>query len=212
MTNIDQFVQDYKHILSKAAVRELAIMNALSHEVRADGVSFSNHPKDPGGATNYGISLRFLRKQESGVDSDGFAYGDYDRDGDIDADDIRALTVDQAGELYVTHFWKPHKIDKLPARLAIKIFDMAVNMGPRRAIRLLQKALNRAGFRVAVDGVIGPETLGVLNPGPTDQDADRVLDVLAATRDVTSAFYEHLAEARPELKVFLKGWLKRALS
>lgn len=50
---------------------------------------------DPGGATKYGVSLRFLRSE--GYDIDG--------DGDVDVDDVKAVTKAKARELFRKHFW-----------------------------------------------------------------------------------------------------------
>ncbi len=107
---------------------------------------YVDHPDDPGGATNWGISLRFLKNL--------FGRGDLDRDGDIDASDIRAMTREDAMEFYHEEFWFPAKLDRLPLFLAISIFDAAVNQGRGRAIKWLQEILG-----VKADGVIGPVTL-----------------------------------------------------
>ena len=69
---------------------ESAVEKVLKHEG-----GYVDHANDPGGATNYGISLRFV-KQSTGIDLD------VDGDGDIDADDIKAMTPEQAKEIYKT--------------------------------------------------------------------------------------------------------------
>lgn len=64
---------------------------------------YCNDPDDPGGATNYGISLRWLK-------SLGLNQGDIDRDGDIDASDIRALSKEQAAALFKEKFWDAYRL------------------------------------------------------------------------------------------------------
>ncbi|MEG2172314.1 MAG: glycosyl hydrolase 108 family protein, partial [Desulfovibrionaceae bacterium] len=106
----------------------------------------SDHPADPGGITKYGVSLRWLRElaqeecRKLARSCDGsnafdrkhahsLAGIDFDNDGDIDADDIRACTKAQAAQLFKKHFWDATKCAKLPIPLAIVLYDGAVNMG-----------------------------------------------------------------------------------
>lgn len=73
---------------------EAALATVLLHE----GLS-SQDPEDRGGATHYGISLRFLQsldKQE----------GDLNHDGTVDAEDIQSLSLEEATQLYRTRFWE----------------------------------------------------------------------------------------------------------
>ncbi|MGB1026643.1 MAG: glycoside hydrolase family 108 protein, partial [Rhodospirillaceae bacterium] len=162
---------------------------------------FVDHSSDPGGATNYGVSLRFLR-------SLGVALGDVDGDGDVDEHDIRALTKDKAAFLFRVKFWRPAKCSEVarssPA-LAIKLFDTAVNTGVRQAVRLLQRAINASGVNkpISVDGLIGPQTLGMVR----NLDPKRVLRALAREQE---AFYVELVANNSDLGVFLKGWRRRA--
>jgi lysozyme family protein len=122
----------------------------LSHEG-----GFVDHPDDPGGATKWGVSLRFLRAHAD-VDQDW----DLDFDGDLDADDIRLLTKGQAVEVFHDAFWR-EAYDVMPHELAEKVFDMAVNMGSVQAHRVFQRGLQSCGYFDAVvdDGIVGPITL-----------------------------------------------------
>lgn len=89
---------------------------------------------DPGGETKYGISKR--------------AHPDLD---------IKNLTVEQAATVYCYRYWHPVHGDDLPDSIALFTFDAAVQHGPSRARKMLQEALG-----VAVDGIIGPNTLGAV--------------------------------------------------
>src|SRR3990172_7239404 len=101
---------------------DLAIPVILEHEG-----GYANNVHDPGGVTKYGISFRFIKK----------LFIDIDLDGDIDADDIKGLKVDQAKDLYWTFFWYPGGFDRITEQeSATKIFDAAVNMGPKQANKL----------------------------------------------------------------------------
>lgn len=84
-----------------------------------------NHPADPGGITNYGVSLRWLR-------SLGHDLGDIDGDGDIDADDVRALTREQAAALFKARFWDDYGLGSLPQATATCQYDCAVIPGRAR--------------------------------------------------------------------------------
>lgn len=89
-----------------------------------------NDPADPGGHTKFGISRR--------------AYPN---------EDIAALTVERARELYRRDYWEKASCEALPAPVALGVFDMAVNAGPRIAIRCLQRAVGAPD-----DGTFGEHT------------------------------------------------------
>ena len=157
---------------------------------------FVNNPNDPGGATDFGVSLRFLRSV--GEDIDG--------DGDIDIDDIHALEFDDVEKLYKTHFWKPAKADKIRSELvAIKLFDMAVNMGVKQAWKLLQRACNALGTDLKDDGKAVPLTLAAV-----DSLHNKDFMVLTNVRREQDRFYARLVTNKPTLAEFQLGWRRRA--
>lgn len=110
---------------------EKAVKIILKHEG-----GYINHPSDPGGETNFGISKR--------------AYPDVD---------IANLTEEEAAEIYKRDYWDRVKGDELPYPIALCVFDTAVNSGVSRASRWLQETCN-----AYPDGIVGPNTIrNVLN-------------------------------------------------
>lgn len=114
---------------------------------------WSNHPKDPGRATMWGITLATYSswRQLQGL-------------GSATARQLANIAPSDVGRIYQDLYWRAAKCHLLPAGLALAVFDVAVNKGPGRAIRFLQLAL-----RVTSDGAFGPETLAALkrsDPGP----------------------------------------------
>lgn len=154
-----------------------AIPVILEHEG-----GFSDHPDDHGGATNYGISSR--------------AFPDVD---------VVNLTRDDAIELYWTEIWTPGHYDLLPVEIAVKTFDLGVNMGRHQAVCCLQRALRSCGSSVTVDGLIGPETAGVCN-------WTCHFTVLAALRSEAAGQYRVILARDPAQLPFTVGWLNRAYS
>ena len=166
---------------------------AIPHVLRHEG-GWVDDPDDPGGATNYGISLRFAKHE--GLDFDG--------DGDVDADDVRGLTQAQAGEVYRERFWDRYGYEAIrDQRVAAKVFDTCVNVGPVRAHRFLQRALCAVGQSVEVDGACGPKTIAATNA------ADPARLMVELIREQAN-FYRTLAELKPRLAKFLRGWMVRA--
>lgn len=154
---------------------------------------FVDDPVDRGGVTNFGISLRFLRSV--GVDIDG--------DGDIDAEDIRKITREQAKTLFVAHFWR---FDALVSQeLANKLFDVACNMGLASAVKLAQRALNGMGWNLAVDGQWGTKTATAANSVPAEA-------ILREIRALQATRYAEIAVADPTQKRFLLGWMRRTMA
>jgi lysozyme family protein len=163
---------------------------------------FADDPDDPGGATNFGISLRLAR--DLGVlDRASSLDLDLDRDGDVDAADIKALTRADAARLYYAVYWLNEGYYRLPLPVAYKIMDLAVNMGPAQAHRLTQRALRSCGFVLKEDGVLGEHTKGALVDCKPPE-------FLAALRSEAAGFYRLLAATRPAAAKYLPGWLARA--
>ena len=184
---------------------KLALATVLKHEG-----GFVDDPVDPGGATNFGISLRFLRAEIERSAELSLAEFDIDADGDLDAADMEGLTRDQAAELYRSAFWDRHKYGEISAAaIAIKVFDLAVNMGPRQAHKLLQRAIRAArGNPLADDGVLGPKTWGALISATLTPDDTHAL--LAALRSEAAGFYRALIAQKPRFVKYRGGWLSRA--
>ncbi|PVE25559.1 hypothetical protein DC522_04325 [Microvirga sp. KLBC 81] len=116
---------------------------------------FVQHPRDPGGATNFGITVQTLSRVR------GYA---------ASIDEVRHLTLEEAAAIYRHFYWDAVRADEVPRGLDLVLFDLAVNSGPDRAIMLLQKVLG-----VAVDGLIGPATI----------EAARNTDVIEVIRRLT---------------------------
>jgi len=156
---------------------------------------FVNDPKDPGGATKYGISLRFLKTIDP-------AMADLDEDGDIDVDDIFAMTMETARTFYMVRFYTPMGIGRYPAPLGAAMLDTGVNMGKAAAGRILQQALNQSGADLAVDGIVGPKTRTALAFFDT-------MDTLRAVLLVRVFAYAALCRKNRDLHRFFFGWVER---
>lgn len=154
---------------------------------------YCNDPGDPGGPTNFGICLRFLREQGKDV-------GDLDGDGDIDVQDIRMMTKEHARHIMKKAFWDKDIsiLDYEHPRCAWVCYDTAVNMGLSYAKKLLQQAIGG----LSVDGKWGPKTWAAIAKS-------RDLTVALCMLELRRGRYVYLAEHRQAFKAFLKGWLNR---
>ena len=156
----------------------------------------TDDPADPGGATQWGVSLRLL--QELGYDVDR-------RRRRRRRPTSAALTSREAVAMFRSEWWDRYDYGSLGTQLvAEKVFDLAVNMGPAQAHRLLQRAL-RASRR-------GESARG-RRARPADLDGGPAADpwaTRAALRSEAAGFYRLLAAQKPSLAVFLTGWLRRA--
>ena len=141
---------------------------------------FSNNPKDPGGATYRGITLR--------------AFEDYRRRPCTIAE-LKALTDQEVSDFYHQLYWPSVLGDALPSGVDLMLFDGAVNVGRGRSVTFLQQALKLDD----VDGVLGPDTL---KAALAVQDrAGLVADIAQARR----TFYRGLSS----YPTFGNGWIKR---
>ena len=155
------------------------------------GSKFTNDKDDPGGATKYGISLRFLK----GTGSDG----DIDNDGDIDIDDIKKLDETKSSKLYKEYFWDKMNLDLIDNELLkLHLFSHGVNAGNSVAVKILQKILG-----VTVDGKLGRTTAMVAN---AYSNQPKLVQGYASARKV---YYDNIVAKNAALKKYIKGWYNR---
>ena len=115
-------------------------------------------------------------------------------------EDIKNLTKKRAIEIYHRYYWIPSKASQLPDKLQETYFDMAVNMGTSRAVKILQQACNSRGCKLVVDGRIGPKTMKASKK--INKSRLQVYRIL---------YYTDLIRRRKSLMVFIVGWIRRAM-
>lgn len=155
-----------------------AVKIVLAHEG-----GYVNDPVDAGGETKYGISKRSYPKV-----------------------DIKNLTIEQAQDIYYRDFWLKGRYESFVFdALAAKVFDTAVNAGQMQAMKFLQRAANKFGAGLTVDGLIGPKTIEAINK----LDGQKLLDEY---REQQAKFYLDLIARKPSQVKYKNGWLRRAYS
>lgn len=100
---------------------------------------YVDHPADPGGATNMGVTIGRLSEV---------------RGRKVSKAEVKALTLAEAQEIYDRYYWRPVRGDDLPYGIDLTVFDYGVNSGPGRAAKELQRVVG-----AKVDGRIGGETV-----------------------------------------------------
>jgi len=173
---------------------------AFDKTIKHEG-GYNDIQGDNGGPTNFGVSLRFLSLlyKDCGI-------GDFDNDGDVDKDDIKKLTIENAKEIYFKAFWLKQKCDLInDDEIAAKLFDLSVNAGLMQAAKLIQRACNQFGKDLTEDGKLGPKSIIAINNINPDE-------LLIAYRYECVQFYLKLVEQTPSFSKFIKGWLRRAVS
>ena len=138
---------------------------SLALVLKAEG-GFVNHPRDPGGMTNLGVTRNVWRDWVNR---------------DVDEAEMRSLTPELVTPLYKARYWDACKCDDLPRGVDYAVFDSAVNMGSSRAAKLLQAALG-----VTADGAIGRATIAAATA------ADPV-ELLEAFSQGKEEFYKSLS-------------------
>ena len=143
---------------------------------------YVNDPDDPGGATKYGVTIHTMRRL--GLDLTG--------DGRVSSADVRRLSLAQAKEIFIQHYFHAPGISTLPEALHATVFDMQVNAGAN-AVKILQRLLVKMGFRIAVDGRIGPQTRAAALKAAKDA-PEHLADAYGIER---RNYYYALADRRP---------------
>ena len=119
---------------------------------------YVNHPKDPGGATNKGVTQK--------------VYDDYRRNRGLEPRSVRSITRAEIHDIYKFQYWDMVNADRLPAGLDYAVFDYAVNSGPNRAAKELQRLLRLN----QVDGQIGEGTLRAVNDAANEDEVKLIAD------------------------------------
>ena len=163
---------------------------------------FVNDPDDPGGATNFGITIGTMRRL--GIDMDG--------DSDIDIADVRKLDRATATRIILRHYFEAPGISRLPEVIQASVFDMYVNAGAH-AVKILQRLINQMRIDVKVDGVIGPLTAAAAQQAFAAA-PDHLVDAYGIAR---RNYYYALADTRPASRRYALrqdggkgGWILRA--
>ena len=163
---------------------------------------YVNDPDDPGGATNFGVTLGTLVRLGR----------DINRDGRIDQADVRRLSKGQAVDIFLAHYFDAPNLGALPVALQATVFDMYVNSGAN-AVKILQRLLGDMGLAVSVDGVVGPQTAEAAHRAMAVA-PDHLVDAYGIAR---RNYYFDIADRRVKSRKFARsraggkgGWIKRA--
>ncbi len=148
---------------------------------------YVNHPKDPGGETNLGVTKRVYEEWGG-------------------TKDMKDLTVDDVAPIYEENYWNRLKGDDLPEGLDLCVFDFGVNAGPGRAAKYLQQMIG-----ASADGAIGPNTLKKLQEYIEEIDADDknedegLHQAIINYQEMRQNYYEKLST----FETFGRGWTRR---
>ena len=115
--------------------------DALKRVLQHEG-GYVDHPSDPGGETNFGITKAVARN---------YGY----------SGSMRNIPADVVEKIYKNQYWDAMSCDNFPFAVAFQLFDAAVNHGLPNARKILQRAVG-----VKDDGIIGAITLNEIRKQP----------------------------------------------
>lgn len=127
---------------------------------------YVNHPKDPGGETNLGVTKRVYEEWGG-------------------TKDMKELTVEDVAPIYQKNYWNRVRGDDLPAGLDLCVFDFGVNAGTGRSAKFLQRLVG-----TTVDGGIGPATIGAVNAYVQIEGIEATIEAFQNSRQ---EYYESLS-------------------
>lgn len=175
-------------------------LRLIPYVIRNEGDRFTNHKADKGGATKWGITWRTL--------------DDYQRTyKHLLGRTVADLTYEDALQIYYEMYWRFEEVTR--DEVALKCFDIYVNLPPQNAIIVIQRALVACYFDIKVDGKLGPQTISALNCVPAvlflGQQPGALISSLVTyygrvvQRDCEKANHD------PSQAENIVGWLARAL-
>lgn len=169
----------------------------ITNEILRREGGFVNDPDDPGGATNFGVTIGTL----SAI-----------RGRNVSVQDVQNLTRQEAFDIFKEYYYRRPRIASLPDPIEATVFDMNVNAGSN-SIKILQRLMIAFGWTVSVDGVLGPQSIGVAEE--VHNAAGRYfVDAYGIAR---RNYYFAIADRRPKSRKYARsrdgrkgGWIKRA--
>lgn len=173
---------------------------AIRHTLAAEG-GYSNNPNDTGGETMWGITIAVAR-------ANGYSGS------------MRLMPLSVAQAIYKKMYWDKNYLDEISAissDLAIKLFDIGVNMGTARAGLFLQQTLNAFNRQgklypdILEDGSIGNVTVKTLGLYIEKRGKLAEQTMLRAINGMQCAFYIELAQKRQANEEFVFGWISNRI-
>ncbi len=166
---------------------------AFKHTVGLEG-GFGLDPNDSGNWTGGKIGVGELKGTKYGISAATYPN-----------ENIAALTIEKAKEIYYRDFWICMDLDKIISeQISGEMFDTGVNMGCQTSIKIAQKALQFIGESIEVDGLIGPNTISAINRWIcTDEEA-----LFKALNGFQFMKYVDIVNASSTHR-FARGWMKR---
>ena len=152
---------------------------------------YVDHPNDKGGPTNRGITIPVLKvAQAQGV---------------VKHCNIKDLTKQEAMAIYKTNYWNHHGWNELAWAVCAACLDISVNHGPRGWALIVQRACNKLGAGLTVDGKYGAKSKAALWSLAKKEPKGLALAICEMKQD----YYNRIVAADESQKVFLKGWTNR---
>ncbi len=180
-----------------------AIYKTLGHEG-----GFVNDSRDPGGATNRGVTLQTMIDNDIDVNGDGV----------VDINDVRILPLQTAVLLYAERYIFDWNFHLIPLCLQDSVFDHGVLSGQHNAGKLLQRVINKCGrgMLVSEDGRVGPRTINACKKMVAELGEDTARIVYALAR--RDWYFKLVRVYRPDLRCYVirdsdggkAGWITRA--
>lgn len=183
--NDDEYLNDLDIKQSDPEVDTFEI--ALEKVLIFEG-GYVDHPNDPGGETNFGITKA--------------VYDNYRKSKDLEMQSVRYIEQNEIREIYYNLYWKKGNCHNMRPFEAIAHFDSCVNHGIRQSSLFIQRAVVNNGQSIKIDGMVGPKTLDALSKCNQKD----IIDHYIKQRD---DFYNMLVNRNDKLGVFLRGWLRR---
>ena len=169
------------------------LIDELIGDVLKKEGGYVNHPADKRGATKYGITIKTLEAW---------------RGKDLTPHDVERMSSQEARDIYHRLYYLNPNINTLPEALQPIVFDMAVNHGCNRAVKIAQKVFNKMGKPIKIDGSIGAGTVASAKAALNVYGKEVVINIVYARIQ----FYKDLVFTNPSQSVFLAGWINRAES
>lgn len=169
-------------------------LSAVDKLIAHEG-GYSNHPSDPGGATNFGITQWAWNAHRESLGLPTFS--------------VKNMTRPDALGFYFAEYWDRMRLQQMPPGIAIHIFDMAVNAGERTGVLLAQRAYNTIRHEdwdaLREDGIIGPQTRSALSRAFNL----RGKATIACYNGERYNHYAALVKKDGKFRDFIHGWANR---